>query len=153
MTDSLSPSAAGALGLSAALLSTTGLESEVVVARRVKLRGSAGSKSALPSNRPLRPFLLSAGAAKWVMRVFIFYPSVHGNHSLRLSLVAPAAAVRVDVRRRWLLAAPAGIFRCARCRLAAASSNYSPILGIAPCLSRLFCHAPKEKIAARPKGV
>ena len=60
---------------------------------------------------------------------------------LATSLVAPAAAVRVDVRRRRLLAAPAGIFRCARCRLAAASSNYSPILGIAPCLSRLFCHA------------
>ena len=45
---------------------------------------------------------------------------------LATSLVAPAAAVRVDVRRRWLLAAPAGIFRCAHCRLAAASSNYSP---------------------------
>ena len=40
--------------------------------------------------------------------------------------MAPAAAVCVDVRRRWLLAAPAGIFRCAHCRLAAASSNYSP---------------------------
>ena len=55
---------------------------------------------------------------------------------LATSLVAPAAAVCVDVRRRWLLAAPAGIFRCMRCCLAAVSSNYSPILGIAPRLDR-----------------
>ena len=102
---------------------------------------SAVSRSASWINHRLRLSLLSAGAAKWVMRVFIsFYPSLHGAIACD---VARGSCCCCSCGRATAVVASRA---CGNISLRALSScccveQLLPILGIAPCLSRLFCLA------------